>query len=57
VGAIIFRSIQLFIQRDVQTGLVWATKIVTDPFNDFRLYWKAPVRLIKDRNGEDCVAG
>ena len=57
VGAIIFRSIQLFIQRDVQTGLVWATKIVTDPFNDFKLYWKAPVRLIKDRHGQDCVAG
>jgi len=36
---------------------VWATKIVTDPFNDFKLYWKAPVRLIKDRGGQDCVAG
>jgi hypothetical protein len=31
----------------VQTGLVWATKIVTDPFNDIRLYHKAPARLIK----------
>jgi hypothetical protein len=59
VGAIIFRSIQLFIQRDFETGLVWATKIVTDPFNDFKLYKGAPVQLIKQRRGtdeEDAIA-
>lgn len=47
IGAIVFRSLQLFIQRDVSTGLVWATKIVTDPFNDFKLYKSAPKRLLK----------
>ncbi|SEJ61582.1 hypothetical protein SAMN05428950_102260 [Sphingomonas sp. OV641] len=47
VGAIVFRSLQLFIQRDVETGLVWATKIVTDPFNDFKLYRSAPGRLLR----------
>lgn len=47
VGAIVFRSIQLFVQYDVETGLVWATKIVTDPFNDFKLYKSAPVRLLR----------
>ena len=47
VGAIAFRSAQLFVQRDVETGLVWATKIVTDPFNDFRIYKGAPKRLLK----------
>jgi hypothetical protein len=47
IGAIAFRSAQLFVQRDVETGLVWATKIVTDPFSDFRLYKSAPKRLLK----------
>ena len=46
-GAIVFRSLQLFVQRDVETGLVWATKIVTDPFSDFQLYRKAPIRMIQ----------
>lgn len=47
IGAIVVRSVQLFVQYDVETGLVWATKIVTDPFNDFRLYKSAPKRLLK----------
>jgi hypothetical protein len=33
--------------EDVQTGLAWAVKIVTDPFHDIRLYYKAPVRLMR----------
>ena len=44
-GGIAFRSAQLFVQRDVETGIVWAAKIVTDPFSDFRLYRSAPLRL------------
>lgn len=47
VGAIVFRSVQLFFQRDIGTGVVWAAKIVTDPVNDFRLYKSAPGRLIR----------
>ena len=47
VSAIVFRSLQLFVERDIETGLVWATKIVTDPFNDFKIYRGAPVRLLK----------
>ena len=47
VGAIVFRSVQLFFQRDIETGLVWATKIVTDPFSDFKLYRHAPARLLR----------
>jgi hypothetical protein len=31
----------------VQTGLVWATKIVTDPFHDIKLYHKAPFALLR----------
>ena len=41
------RTIQLFFIRDVQTGLVWATKILTDPFHDIKLYYKAPLYLLR----------
>ena len=49
IGAIAFRSVQLFFIRDVETGLVWATKIMTDPFSDFRLYSRSPAKLIRSR--------
>jgi hypothetical protein len=47
VGGLLFRTIHLFFIRDVQTGLVWLTKIVTDPFHDVKLYWKSPLYLMK----------
>jgi hypothetical protein len=47
VGGVLFRTIQLFIIKDVQTGLVWATKILTDPFHDIKLYHKAPLALLR----------
>jgi hypothetical protein len=31
----------------VQTGLVWAAKILTDPFHDVKLYCKAPLYLLR----------
>jgi hypothetical protein len=31
----------------VQTGLVWCTKILTDPFHDVLLYHKAPLALLR----------
>jgi hypothetical protein len=46
VGAIVFRTIHLFFLRDVQAGLVWFAKILTDPFHDVVLYYKAPVHLL-----------
>jgi len=46
-GALIFRTVQLFFVRDVQTGLVWITKIITDPFHDVALYYKAPLYLLR----------
>jgi hypothetical protein len=45
VAAVVFRMVQLFFLQDVQTGLVWATKILTDPFHDVKLYHKAPLYL------------
>ena len=47
VFALIFRTVHLFFIDNVQTGLVWATKILTDPFNDFRIYRKSPLALLR----------
>jgi len=47
VGALAFRVAQLAVQQSVQTGLVWLTKIVTDPFHDVMLYWRAPLHLAR----------
>ena len=47
VGGLAFRTLHLFFIRDVQTGLVWATKILTDPFHDIKLYYRAPTRLLR----------
>ena len=47
LGGLLFRTVHLFFLKDVQTGLVWATKIVTDPFHDVYLYYKAPFYLLR----------
>jgi hypothetical protein len=45
--ALLFRTVQLFFVRDVQTGLVWITKILTDPFHDIKLYRGAPLAVLR----------
>ena len=47
VGGVVFRTLHLFALRGVSTGLVWATKILTDPFHDVLLYWRAPLHLLR----------
>ena len=47
VAGLVFRTVHLFFLRDVQTGLVWAVKILTDPFHDIKLYWRAPLHLLR----------
>ena len=47
VAGLLFRTVHLFFLRDVQTGLVWMTKILTDPFNDIKTYYKAPLYLMR----------
>jgi hypothetical protein len=39
--------VHLFFIKDVQSGLVWMTKILTDPFHDIYLYHKAPMQLLR----------
>jgi hypothetical protein len=47
IGGLLFRTAHLFFIRDVQTGLVWMTKILTDPFHDIKLYCTAPLHLLR----------
>jgi hypothetical protein len=47
IGGLLFRTVHLFFLRDVQAGLVWCTKILTDPFHDAKLYCKAPLYLLQ----------
>jgi len=53
VAALLFRTFHLFILHDVQTGLVWMTKILTDPFHDIYLYHKAPLQLLRGERFAD----
>ena len=39
--------IQLFITKDVQTGLVWVFKVLSDPFHNIALYYKSPLALMR----------
>jgi hypothetical protein len=47
LAGLLFRVGQLCIQQSVQTGVVWATKILTDPFHDIKLYHRAPMKLLQ----------
>ena len=46
-GAIVLRVVQLALIRDLRTGIVWATKILTDPFHDIVMYYRAPLALLR----------
>ena len=56
VAGVILRSVQLFFIRDLQTGFVWAVKILTDPFHDIKLYYKAPYHLLRGDIEDDELA-
>lgn len=47
VGALLFRTVHLFFIQNIQAGLVWFTKIMTDPFHDIKIYHKSPFYLLK----------
>ena len=47
VTGLVFRVLQLWHQQDLRTGLVWMTKILTDPFHDIWLYHRAPLHLLR----------
>jgi hypothetical protein len=56
IGGVLFRTVQLFFIKDVQTGLVWASKILTDPFHDIKLYHKAPLALMRGELIDPSIA-
>lgn len=47
VAGLLFRALQLVLQQDASTAVVWVTKILTDPFHDIWLYHKAPLHLLR----------
>ena len=47
VGGLLFRTVHLFFIKGVLDGLVWMTKILTDPFHDIKLYHRAPLQLLR----------
>ena len=47
VAGLLFRAGQLMVQQDARTAVVWVTKILTDPFHDIWLYYKAPLHLMR----------
>jgi len=46
-GGLLFRTIHLFFLKGVMAGLVWMSKILTDPFHDIYLYHRAPLALLR----------
>lgn len=46
-GGLLFRTVHLFFLQGVMAGLAWMTKILTDPFHDIALYYKAPMHLLR----------
>jgi hypothetical protein len=47
VTGLLFRVMQLSWQGSLGKGLTWAIKIITDPFHDVGLYYKAPMYLLR----------
>jgi hypothetical protein len=44
---LLLRTLWLCATRNFQTGAVWFTKILTDPFHDVKMYHMAPIWLLK----------
>ena len=56
LGALLFRTVQLCVIRNARTGLVWLTKIITDPFHDLMLYHRAPLHLLRGELLDPMIA-
>ena len=56
IGGGLVRMIQLFVTRDLTTGLVWAFKVLTDPFHNVALYWKSPFKLMRGELIDTAIA-
>ncbi len=56
VAGVLFRMAQLFFLKDLQAAVVWGTKILTDPFHDIKLYYKAPLHLLRGELIDPTIA-
>jgi hypothetical protein len=56
IGGGLVRMIQLFLSRGLQTGLVWAFKVLTDPFHNIALYYKSPLALMRGELIDTSIA-
>lgn len=52
-GAVVFRTVQLFFLKGTQPGLVWFTKILTDPLHDVWIYHRAPIHVLRGEMYDD----
>lgn len=57
ISGVIFRMGQLVYLQGLQASLAWGFKILTDPFHDIKLYWKAPLALIRGELIDHSIAG
>ena len=55
IGAVLFRTVHLFFLKGPQAGLVWFTKILTDPVHDIRIYHRAPMFLLRGEMYDDMT--
>jgi hypothetical protein len=46
-AGLFLRTVWLCASQSLQTGLVWFTKILTDPFHDVKIYYMAPIWLLR----------
>ena len=56
IGGGLFRMTQLFVTRNVATGVIWALKVLTDPFHNIALYWKSPLALLRGELIDSTIA-
>ncbi|MCA1394547.1 hypothetical protein I6F20_36825 [Bradyrhizobium sp. IC3123] len=56
IGGGLARMLQLFATRDVTTGLVWVSKVLTDPFHNIALYWNSPLKLLRGELIDTAIA-
>ncbi|MGH8498838.1 MAG: hypothetical protein ACRERV_08550, partial [Methylococcales bacterium] len=55
IGALVFRTVHLFFIMGIQSGVVWSTKILTDPFHDIRIYYKSPYYILKGERYDEMT--
>jgi hypothetical protein len=47
IAGLLLRTFWLCATQSFQTGFVWFTKILTDPFHDVKIYYMSPVWLLR----------